>query len=133
MELFASGLRRGWDWMREGLDEGIKRESGGTGCDTVDAGGTGCGRCAVDRCAVDGAAAGCGRDAAACGAGCRRQNMHRAAGVDAYIRIIIVVEIINKTNTFFLKIIGTQGNPFESFSTQKLIFTLKIRFPLRSR
>lgn len=60
--------------------------------------------------------------------------MHRAAGVDAYIRIIIVVEIINKTNTFFLKIIGTQGNPFESFSTQKkLIFTLKISFPLRSR
>jgi hypothetical protein len=88
MELFASGLHRGRDWMREGLDAGIKRESGGTGCDAVDAGGTGCGCCAVD-----GAAAGCGRDAAAGGAGCRRQNVHRAAGVDAYSRIIIVVEI----------------------------------------
>jgi hypothetical protein len=31
-----------------------------------------------------------------------------------------MISIINKTNTFFLKIIGTQGNPFESFSTQKI-------------
>jgi hypothetical protein len=28
-----------------------------------------------------------------------------------------MTSIINKTNTFFLKIKGTQGNPFESFST----------------
>jgi hypothetical protein len=36
-----------------------------------------------------------------------------------------MISIINKTNTFFLKIKGTQGNSFESFSIQrKLIFDL---------
>jgi hypothetical protein len=47
----------------------------------------------IDSCGVNGAGAGCGREAAAGGAGCGRQNVHHPTGVHAYGRIIIVVEI----------------------------------------
>jgi hypothetical protein len=46
------------------------------------------------------------------------------AGCDSIITIQYnkkhMISTINKTNTFFLKIIGPQGNPFESFSTLKM-------------
>jgi hypothetical protein len=47
----------------------------------------------IDSCGVNGAGAGCGREAAAGGAGCGRQNVHHPTGVHAYGRIIIVVYI----------------------------------------
>jgi hypothetical protein len=53
------------------------------------------GRDWIDSCGINGAAAGCGREAAAGEVGCGRQNVHRPAGVDAYSRIIIVVEKID--------------------------------------
>jgi hypothetical protein len=99
----VDGAGARWKW-----DPAVARTGcGPCGMEELDcaAGGTGrgmeleCGHISREELdCVNGAAAGCGREAAAGGAGCGRQNVHRPAGVDAYSRIIIVVEINGMLN-----------------------------------